>query len=115
MSVDPTSGPRDVLAALRDGRIQGGQRRLKAAAQLMEGVFYQQLFKAMRDTVPEGGAISSSQGQQMFEGLLDERMSESAAMSSEVGLGQALYRHFSRHVQDESPSIAPESTTTDGA
>lgn len=115
MSVDPTSGPRDVLAALRDGRIQGGEKRLRAAAQLMEGVFYQQLFNAMRDTVPEGGAISGSQGQEMFEGLLDERMAESAATSSEVGLGQALYRHFSRHIGIEPQDPVTETTKPDGA
>ena len=85
---------RDPLTALRDGRIQGGEARLRAATRLLEGTFYQELFKAMRETVPEGGALTGGTGEEMFTGMLDQHVSDSAAMRSERGIGQALYRHF---------------------
>jgi len=90
----PTGG--DVLTALRSGRIQGERERLRAATQLLEGTFYQEMFKVMRATVPEGGALSGGTGQEMFEGLLDQRMADAAAMKSEQGIGSALYRYFTR-------------------
>ncbi len=86
----------DVLGALRDGRIQGGKARLKAATRLLEGTFYQEMFKAMRNTVPTGGAIAPSQGEDIFTGLMDQHVADSAAMQSERGLGRALYRYFAR-------------------
>ena len=86
----------DVLAALRDGRIKGQEARLKAATRLLEGTFYQEMFKAMRDTVPTGGVIEPSQGEDMFTGLMDQHVADTAAMQSERGLGRALYRYFAR-------------------
>ena len=91
-------GGGDILGDLRSGRIKGDENRLRAASQLLEGVFYQQLFKAMRDTVPEGGLITGGQGQEIFEGLLDEQMAESAAMDSTGGMGEALFRHFAPQI-----------------
>ena len=82
----------------RDGRIQGEKARLKAATRLLEGTFYQEMFKAMRGTLPTGGAIAQSQGEEMFTGLMDQHVADSAAMQSERGLGQALYRYFARSV-----------------
>ena len=69
--VGPGGGPGDILAALRDGRIEGREKRLEAASRLLEGSFYEQLFKAMRDSVPEGGVIAGGQGQDVFEGLFE--------------------------------------------
>ena len=84
----------DVLRDLRRGRIQGAEARLRAATRLLEGLTYEELFKAMRSTVPEGGALSGGTGQEIFESLLDQHVAQAAAMGSERGLGSALYRHF---------------------
>jgi len=92
----PGGGPKDVLAALRDGRIQGREARLKAAASLFEGVFYQEMFKAMRETVPEGGAASGGPGEDIFTGLLDQHVAEAAAAQNRRGIGGALYRYLTR-------------------
>ena len=95
-SIDPRGsgkgGGVDILAALKSGRIQEKDAQLRAATALLEGSFYQELFKAMRGTVPEGGVISAGAGQEMFEGLLDQSIAESAALSSDRGLGAHLYR-----------------------
>jgi flagellar protein FlgJ len=95
MSVDRLGGgPGDVLAALRGGRIEGEDARLRAATELLEGSFYQELFKAMRDTVPEGGVVSGGFGQGVFEGMLDQSVAESAALGADGGLAEALFRYF---------------------
>ena len=92
----PGGSVRDVLGALRDGRVHGHDARLNAATRLLEGTFYQELFKAMRQTVPEGGALSGGAGEEMFTGLMDQHVADAAALKSSRGVGAALYRHFTR-------------------
>ncbi len=86
----------DPLAALRHGRIAGTEARLRAATRLLEGTFYQEMFKAMRRTIPDGGALDGGAGEDMFRDLLDQHVADAAALRSERGLGEALYRRFAR-------------------
>jgi Rod binding domain-containing protein len=89
--------PREgILDALKAGRIKGEDARLRAATDALEGSFYQELFKAMRDSVPESGLMDGGGGEDSFTALLDEHLSEVAAAQSEGGIGQALYRFFTR-------------------
>lgn len=86
--------PSSTLDSLRSGRIQGREERMKAAADLMESSFFQELFKALRATVPEGGLAGGGTGEDVFSGLLDQHLADVAAGRLERGLGEALYRRF---------------------
>lgn len=89
--------PREgILDALKAGKIKGDEARLRAATDALEGSFYQELFKAMRETVPDSGLLDGGGGEDSFTALLDEHLSEVAASQSESGIGQALYRFFTR-------------------
>ena len=71
--------------------------KLRNAARQLEGVFTQQLFKAMRETVPEDqGAIGGSSAQDMFTGLLDEHLASDPHAASTHGIGEAIYHHLLR-------------------
>jgi len=72
--------------------------RLREASATLEGVFLQQLFQAMRATIPEGGGTTRSEGERMFTGMLDEQLSQLTAARSTRGLGEAIYRQLSRHL-----------------
>jgi peptidoglycan hydrolase FlgJ len=73
--------------------------RLRQSAQDLEGVFLSQLFKAMRETVPEGeGIFESSTAEGIFSSMLDEVMGEVTAQRLEGGLGDALYNQLSRRL-----------------
>jgi len=67
------------------------EAKLRESAQQLEGVFLQQLFKAMRETVPEGG-LGGGSGEEMFTGLMDEQIAADTPKHWERGLGEALYR-----------------------
>jgi len=86
MKIDPPAKP-----ALSDELA-----RLKKSAHQMEGVFYDQLFKAMRETVSESGLFDPNPGREMFEGLLDQQLAETAAARSKGGLGDAMYEQLRR-------------------
>lgn len=60
----------------------------------LEGVFLNQLFQAMRQSVPQDGAIEAAPGQEMFTQLFDEKMATEASRRMTHGLGEALYRQL---------------------
>lgn len=68
--------------------------RLRAASRQLEGVFVEQLFKAMRQTVPGGGIADGGAGEEVFTGLLDEHVAGEAAARGALGPGEALFRQL---------------------
>lgn len=82
----------------------GPEARLRKAAHDLEGVFVNELFKAMRQAVPEGGLLESDPGRDLFTGLLDERLAEVYAEGNHRGLGESLYRQLSRRLLDGKPA-----------
>ncbi len=68
--------------------------RLKGAVRQLEAVFVQQMFKAMRESVPDEGQSGGS-AEQIFTGMLDEKLSESVpAAWNGGGLESAMMRQF---------------------
>ena len=64
----------------------------KAAADL-QGLFVQQMYKAMRESVStDDGLVERSQGEEMFAGLMDERCAADTGTRWHRGLGDAIYR-----------------------
>lgn len=83
------------------GERAGGPRdaRLQQAVQNLEGVFVQQLYKAMRESVPQDeGIISGGTGEEMFTALMDQHLAAETPRHWERGLSDALYRQLSRHL-----------------
>ncbi len=85
---------------------------LRDTAKQLEGLFVQQLFKAMRETVPQqGGIVSAGAGEDMFTGLLDQHLAAETPNQWEGGLAESVYRQMrGRMAAASSPS--PSSTTT---
>lgn len=78
---------------------------LRKSARDMESLFVEQLYKAMRSTVPtEGGLVERSQGEDLFSGLMDERVAAETGSRWQRGLQEAIYAALSRKVSAESPS-----------
>ena len=86
------------------GEPANARDKLRKAAHDLEGVFVNELFKAMRATVPQEGILSQDPGQETFTGMLDERLAATYAEHSRNGLGEALYRQLSRRLPDAGPA-----------
>jgi flagellar protein FlgJ len=66
---------------------------MRKSARDLEGLFVQQLYKTMRETVPtDGGLVEKSQGEDVFAGLMDERLAADTGTRWHHGLGDAIYR-----------------------
>ncbi len=92
--------------------------KLRKAAADLQGMFVQQLYKTMRESVPkDGGIVEQSQGEELFAGLMDERLAADTGTRWHRGLGDAIYRALRvRAGLDEAaatPSTAP--TASDSA
>ncbi len=75
------------------------EARLREAAVQFEAVFVQQMLSAMRQTIPDGGAIDGGHGEELFAGLLDGHMAELMAGQSKSELSEAIYRQLSRGLE----------------
>ena len=85
--------------------------RLRKVAQQLEGAFVEQLFKAMRETVPEGGLTGGGSGEEIFSSLMDQHLAAQVPASWEHGLGAALIRQLRGAVSTET---SPTSSTVSG-
>lgn len=81
--------------------------KLRKAAQDLEGVFVQQLFKTMRETVPQqDGIVSGGAGEDMFTGLLDQHVAAETPKHWSSGLADAVYRQMRRGLSAQESAAA---------
>jgi hypothetical protein len=90
------AAPRDAAPA------RATRAELRRLAHALEGVFLNQLFQAMRQSVPRGqGPLAPGSGEEMFTSLMDESLSRQAAERMSRGVGEALYRQLARGLPPE--------------
>jgi flagellar protein FlgJ len=65
--------------------------QLRKAAQLYEAQFLREIVKGMRSTIPEGGLLPKSQGEKIFQAMLDEEYTDQWAARGGVGLADLIY------------------------
>ncbi len=115
MSITNVGGP--LVPAVK---VDGSQEtKLRHTAQQLEGVFVEQLFKAMRQTVPDqGGMLDRNAGEEMFTGMMDAHVAAEAPQRWHTGLGDALFRQLrsalpgqAEDMQHQAASISKDSTT----
>lgn len=98
-AVRATPGPG--AAAPRDPRAD-----LRRLSNELQAVFLNQLFQAMRASVPESEGLGSDPGRQLFTQLFDERVAAAASERMHRGIGDALYRQLAARLE------APGTTET---
>ena len=75
---------------------------LRAASKEFEAIFVYQMISAMRQTVGENPMMPKSNGEKIFEGMLDEEWSKKlAGTNGPGGLADILYRQLSRQMNLE--------------
>ena len=73
------------------GRPRAELRRLSDE---LQAVFLNQLFQAMRASVPETEGMGADPGKELFTQLFDERVAAEASRRMRHGVGDALYRQL---------------------
>src|SRR5579862_1544123 len=82
----------DVTSGSQGARDPGASHltRLTQSAKQLEGVFVQQLFSAMRATVPQDGLVDGGGGEDTFSSMFDQKLAERVPQQWHGGLTDAL-------------------------
>ncbi len=70
------------------------EARLRKVVGELQGVFVEQLFKAMRETVPTDGVTNGGAGEAMFSGMLDQHLAGAVPTQWAHGIGESLFRQL---------------------
>lgn len=73
------------------------EEELMEACKEFEAYFVEQLFKAMRATVPESEESSSASALDMFEDNLYQEYAKQSAVNGQLGLAQQLFEQMKRN------------------
>ncbi len=87
------------LSSKANGSLDDKRAALRDASREFEAVFMNQMVSAMRKTVGEGGILNKSNGESIFEGMLDEEWAKK--MASKTGpnsLSEILYKQLSHRM-----------------
>jgi peptidoglycan hydrolase FlgJ len=94
--------------------VDARETAMRKAAGDLQGLFVQQLYKSMRESVPtDGGLVEQSQGEEIFAGLMDERLAADTGTRWDRGLGDAIYRALRQKAGLTTPTTVAPVTTSD--
>jgi len=74
----------------------GGKTTLRKTAQEFEALFFQQMLRTMRSTVPDGGLIPRDNATRIYEEMLDAERARIMARRQSLGLAEAMERQVER-------------------
>lgn len=101
----PVAGP---TSGTQPGPVQSEDEKLRQSAKQLEGLFVQQLFKVMRETVPQQeGIVSGGAGEEMFTSLMDQHLAAETPTQWEGGMAEALYRQLRGRLPAASSTVSP--------
>jgi flagellar protein FlgJ len=69
---------------------------LHRACQDFEAVMLKTMLKSMRNTVPDDGLVEKSNGQEIFDDLMDQEVATQMARTEGVGIGEMLFRQLQK-------------------
>ncbi|NLJ34117.1 MAG: hypothetical protein GX349_05945 [Firmicutes bacterium] len=76
-----------------DGRIVEGDKLL-AACQDFEAIFWHQVLRQMRRSIPKSGLLDGGMGEDVFQDFLDEEYSRLLARQGDGSLAHMLYEQL---------------------
>jgi len=74
---------------------------VRKLAHQLEAVFVNQLFQAMRSSLPENKLLENAPGHSMFTSLMDEKLASEVADNLHRGIGESLYRQLAKRLPEE--------------
>ena len=73
--------------------------KLREAANEFEVLLFQQMMKSMRSAGFETGLVKKSEGEKVFQGMLDEQYARLSTQSKGMGLADMIYKEYCSHLK----------------
>jgi flagellar protein FlgJ len=110
-NIDPTSGP--TAAPLTDAQ-KAALAKLHTAAQQLEGLFINMLFKTMRESSPDTSVFGKvSESEKTFKEMLDQQRADKLAQTGNLGLAKMIEQSLRATVINTAPSSGGAAQTPD--
>jgi flagellar protein FlgJ len=94
------------------GPVKGADpEALRKTCEEFEAIFVKQMLKEMRGTLPDGGLLPRSMGQDYFQEMMDAEVAKAAAVKGHFGIGEALFRQL----QPPEPVVAEKPAAVEPA
>ncbi len=80
------------------------QRQLKAlreSTREFEALYVNEMFKAMRKTIPEGGLFEKNMTTDIFQEMMDMELARETAKADGIGLGLAMYNQMKGVIENK--------------
>lgn len=72
------------------------EKKLRKACADFEAIFLYQMFKTMRNTVPQSGLTNKMTGRDTYEMMMDQKVSEELAKKGGMGLQGILFKQLNK-------------------
>jgi len=93
--------------AINSGDKKFNREKLKKACTEFEALFMSQMLKSMRQTIPQTGFLGKGLGDDIYQGLMDQELSQKLSQNKGLGLGKVIYRQMLKREEKASP-VTPE-------
>lgn len=74
----------------------GQRKRLMEACEEFESLFTHMLLRSMRRSVPKTDLLHGGLGEDIFQDMMDEKVSSVSARTGQLGLAKTLFRQLTR-------------------
>jgi len=90
---------KDIHSLKGNGTMEEQRQGLRKVSKEFEAIFIRQMIASMRKTIGEGGLLNKSNGEKIFEDMLDEEWAKKLSSRGGKGsLSDILYRQLSRQM-----------------
>lgn len=101
VSIPSTLSAPNATAAGKTGATQPGKvlserdrQSLRQSCREFEAIYIQEMYKAMRKTVPDGGLFEKDMSNDLYRDLMDAELAKSTAAGKGTGIGEAMYKQI---------------------
>jgi peptidoglycan hydrolase FlgJ len=91
--------PRTMLSATRPSldparKKERSLEELRQYTREFEAIYINEMFRAMRRTIPDGGLIEKNMSTEIYEEAIDLELARSASSGRGIGLGEAMFEQL---------------------
>lgn len=97
--------PRTILSASKPNLDQGQKKAqdlksLRQSTREFEALYINEMFKAMRKTIPDGGLIEKDSSHDIYQEMLDMERARDVSKGKGIGLGNAMFEQLRYMIED---------------
>ncbi|BHH83396.1 rod-binding protein [Desulforhopalus sp. 52FAK] len=74
---------------------------LKESSKEFETMFVMEMYKAMRQAIPEGGLFEKSNATEIFQDMLDLELARESTKGQGMGIAEAMYKQMASHIENK--------------